>query len=158
MNPGFSLRAKLLSLLGTLSLVLKGCFPGFVHTICFRPVDAATKEPLAGVCTTWSQHKNQMFARIRHEGPNNLPPSRQNEMIKIGGMHTYWINEFIFSCPGYSNVYGFYQTPDVFSRSTLELGPQIETLGDEFDGQFIIRGNVRTASKSNGCFVVPMPK
>jgi hypothetical protein len=145
---------KLVILLGILSLAFSGC----AHRIRFKPIDATTKEPLVGVSIRWLQFKHRMFSRSGHEGPTNLPPLGQNGIIKIGGLHTWWESEFIFSRPGYSNVYGGYET-GVFKNSDFTLGERVTYFPPgPFEDEFILEGKLTSANRSNGCFTIPMHK
>jgi hypothetical protein len=143
---------KLVILSGTFSLASAGC----AHSIRLRAADSATKKPLAGVAVSWTQYKTQMFSKIKHEGPTNLTPSGQNGIIEIGGLHTWWGSEFIFSCPGYSNVYGGCWT-GVFGNSDFLLGERITYFPPGLlEDQFILEGKLTTANRSKGCFIIPI--
>jgi hypothetical protein len=151
MKRTFASNVKLHVLLATLSLVLAGC----THTLRLRAVDAATKEPLSGVNTRWTQVRYGMFIRAKQEGPTNLPASGQDGMIVVGGLHSSWLNwhnYFAFSCSGFSNVYGIYEGPP------LGLGERIFKLDGELKDAFILEGNLTSIFQSNGCYVIPMQK
>ncbi len=135
--------------LGTLSLLAMGC----THTLCFRAVDAATKEPLAGVTTEWRQDRDAMFAKSLSSGPSNLPPSGDDGVIKIAGLHKNWSTRFTLKCTGYSNVYGDYS-----GMYGLGLSGRITDFDDEYKGQFILEGKLTGGVLTNGCFLIPMQK
>ena len=71
------------------------------------------------------------------------------------GVRRYWVSRFMFSCPGYANVYGSYA-----SGSSFDLSKQISYFQPPFelDGEFALKGEPETAVKSNGCFLIAMPK
>lgn len=145
-----SFKLKTSVILFTASLVLVGC----AHTICIKVVDADTKKPLAGVSTWWLQCRQQMFAPIKHEGPTNLPPSGNDGIIKLTRVHRWWVNELAFSCPGYSNVYGI-----CYLRGEMSLGnAKSDFPGDFLEPEFFLQGTVTGASRSDGCYTVPMHK
>src|SRR5207302_9601841 len=147
MRPHFASSVRLLIALTPLSLAIS-C----ARTLRIKTVDAATGQPLAGVSTSWRQDYNGYF-RLEHEGPTNLPPSWQDGIIRIEGVHRYWGSRFIFSCPGYSNVYGFY------SVGRLGLAESVTYLpSGPLEDEFILEGKPTSASLSNGCFLIPMPK
>jgi len=126
---------------------------GCAHTIRIKIVDATTREPLEGVSTRWLQARHQMFQQLKQEGPTNLPPSRQDGTIVVGGLHTWWSSDLIFSCPGYSNVYGQYGSGILCLARRMRYFPP-----GPLQEQFILEGGVRVAEKSSGCFVVEMQK
>jgi hypothetical protein len=146
MKRSIALNLKLKVLLGIVSLVLTGCG----HTIRLKVVDAATKEPLAGVSTLFRQDYDGYF-HLKHEGPTNLPPSGHDGVIAVSGLHRNWYGRFIFSCPGRSNFFGLY------SVGSLGLADRIRYMPPgPFEGQFILEGTLTSASRSNGCFLIPM--
>src|SRR2546421_3140493 len=145
-NVQCSLRHFIIVCLGALLTV--GC----AHTISLKFVDSKTHEPLAGVSTRWLQARVQMFQTLKQEGPTNLPPSGDNGTITIKGLRHWWESEFIFTCTGYSNVYGFYDT-------SMRLAPRIQPLPMiGVPDYFLLPGDVTMASKSNGVFLIEMPK
>ena len=126
---------------------------GCAHTIRIKVVDAATREPLEGVCTRWLQARHQLFQPLDQEGPTNLPPSGREGTIVIGRLHRGWSSELIFSSPGYSNVYAHYST------GSLSLAGRMKYFAPgPLQDQFILEGNVTTADKSNGWFLIEMRK
>jgi hypothetical protein len=150
MNRNFASSMQLVILLGMMLLVALGC----AHTICFKAVDATTKEPLVGVATTWRQDRHDMIFGSDSYGPTNLPPSGKEGVIKIGGLHRSWQSRFTFSCAGYSNVYGLYS-----AGNGLSLGERISYFDDAFfKGQFMLEGKLTGGILSNGCFLIPMSK
>lgn len=138
-------------LIAALAFTLTGCCS---QNICVKAVDATTKKPLARVVTEWRQDRHQMFLHIAHYGPVKLPPSDQDGMIEIKGIRRTWESHFIFSCPGYSNIYGSFYTGGSFYLSDhisyFPPGP--------LEGEFHLEGKPQTAVESNGCFIVAMPK
>src|SRR5271154_5504733 len=105
MKPKTPSSVNLMLGLGALVGALAGC----AHSnICIKAIDATTKEPLADVTTVWRQDRHQMFRTMIHDGPINLSASHENGIIEVGAVHRNWVSTLIFSCPGYSNVYGSY--------------------------------------------------
>jgi hypothetical protein len=124
----------------------------------FRAVDATTREPLSGVNAMWTQVGYGMFQQTKQEGPTNLPPSGQNGIIivqglraPVSGLHN-WHSYFIFSCSGFSNVYGTYEGPP------LGLGERKRNfdLHGALKDAFFLEGHLTSIFPSNGCFLVPM--
>ena len=135
---------------GVLAVAMAGCAN---RSICIRAVDAKTRKPLAGVTTEWSEHRHQMFRPLTHYGPTNLPISGQDGQIEVRSLHKNWLSTFVFSCPGYPNLYGRY------SGGVLNVGTNVLYYPPgQLDGEFRLQGDTETAVKSNGCFVVPLPK
>ena len=151
MKPNLNAGPCLATLLAALALTSTGCCS---QRICIKAVDATTAEPLAGVVTEWRQDRHQMFLHIAHYGPVKLPPSGQNGVIEVKGVRRTWESHFIFSCPGYSNVYGSYSSGGSFYLSKqisyFPLGP--------LEGEFRLEGKPETAAESNGCFLVTLSK
>ena len=136
--------------LASMSLILAGCAHTMsAHTISIKAVDSATSQPLAGVSTWWRQDYKDLLLGSSHYGPTNLPPSQENGVINIRGLHPTWSSRFIFSCCGYSNVYA------ICSGDTLTLADQITSLPGD---QFILEGPLTSITPSNGCFIIPMPR
>ena len=135
-------------LLTAMALVAVGC----AHTICLKTVDATTGAPLAGTSVSWRQDRHDIVLGLASYGPTNLPPTREDGIVEAVGMRRNWSSSFVFTHPGYSNVYGGY------SRGTLTLAERTHALEGRFKGQFILEGKLTTAFLSNGCFVVPLPK
>jgi hypothetical protein len=115
-------------------------------------MDSQTKQPLAGVVTTWRQDRSDLFRGPGQIGPTNLSASGQDGMIKIEGVHGgTWSGLLIFSCPGYRKLYGYYRY----------YGPEYLNLtGNVYDEEkrFVLEQPIVTAAVTNGCFVVPMDK
>lgn len=126
---------------------------GGSHTIRLKVVDAATHQPLEGVSAQWVQARHQMFQELKQEGPTNLPPTGLDGVIKVGGLHRWWSSDFIFSLPGYSNVYGVYGTRGLTLSGRMKHFPP-----GRLQDQFYLEGNLTVADKSNGCFLVEMQK
>ena len=126
---------------------------GCTHTICLKVVDATTHQPLEGISTQWVQARHQMFQELKQEGPTNLPPTGLDGVIKVSGLHRWWSSDFIFSRPGYSNVYGLYGTRGLTLSGQLRRFP-----AGRLQDQFYLEGNLVVADKSNGCFLVEMQK
>ncbi len=132
-----------------LQLVVTGC----AHTVCLKVIDASTGRPLAGVSASWQQTYHGVL-HYGHEGPTNLPSSGENGFIKVGKLHRDWSSTFIFTRPGYSNVYGGFT-----SKGKMLLGEEIRYFPPgRLDGQFYLKGRIVSAFLSNQCFVVPLPK
>lgn len=149
MKPCLASILKLVIAFTSVSLVVAGCA---APTLCIKTVDAETGQPLAGVSTSWRQDHNGYF-HLEHEGPTNLPPSGQDGIISVEGLHRDWGSRFIFSCPGHSNVYGFY------SVGKMGLAERVTYLPPgPLEGEFILDGNLTSAFQSNGCFLVKMPR
>ena len=150
MKPKILSAANLALVLGLLVFALAGCAN---QSICIKAVDASTQKPLAGVTTEWREHRHQMFRPLTHYGPTNLPPSGQDGLIEVRGLHQNWLSTFVFSCPGRSNVYGRY------SEGVLNVGKNVVYYPPgELDGEFRFSGDAETAIKTNGCFVIAIPK
>lgn len=138
-------------LLAALSFTLTGCCH---QQICVQAVDAATTEPLAGVVTEWRQDRHQMFLSIAHYGPIKLPSSGQDGTVEVKGVRRTWESHFVFSRPGYSNVYGSY-----YSGGSFYLSKHVSYFPPgPFEGEFRLEGKPETAVESNGCFLVTMSK
>lgn len=136
------------TLLAALGFSSAGCCH---QRIFLRTVDASSQEPLDGVRVEWRQERTQMFERVTHH-TLVLPLSSQKGVIEVNGIHCSWNSYFVFSRPGYSNVYGLYQS----GRNFL-LGHRIVYLPEgEFQGDFYLSGKADKAVKTNGCFVIPM--
>lgn len=136
-------------LLTAMALVAVGC----AHDICFKTVDATTGAPLPGTSGSWRQDRHDIVLGLASYGPTNLPPSGQDGVIHVHGLRRNWTSRFVFTHPGYSNVYGIY------SRGGLGLDERVWDAGEgRFTGQFTLEGKLATASLSNGCFVVPLPQ
>jgi hypothetical protein len=148
MRPRLAFSLKLVIALIPVSLILAGC----VRTVCIKTVDAATGRPLAGVSTSWRQDYDGYF-HVKHEGPTNLPLTSQDGNISVGGLHRYWTSSFIFSCPGYSNVYGIYSLGELGLAERVRYFPP-----GPFKDEFFLEGKLTSASLSNGCFLIPMQK
>ena len=131
-----------------MALVAVGC----AHNICLKTVDATTGAPLAGTSVSWRQDRHDIVLGLASYGPTNLPPSGQDGVVEAVGLQRNWVSSFVFTHPGYSNVYGIY------SGGKLGLAERVSGLEGRFKGQFILEGKLATASLSNGCFVVPLPK
>lgn len=131
------------------ALFLIGC----AHKICLRAVDADTHEPLEGVSVQWLQARHQMFQALKQEGPTNLPPSAADGVIRVVGLHRWWTSDFIFTRPGYSNVYGGYVSGRLSLAEAMRHFPP-----GPLQDQFILQGQSRVAEKTNGCFIVEMHK
>jgi hypothetical protein len=130
--------------------VLAGC----AHSIRIKAVDATTGQPLVGVATEWRQNRHQMFQRIAHTAPTNLPPSGQEGLIEVRGIYRTWNSQFVFSLPGYSTVYGHY-----YSGGDLNLSTQVSRIPSGlFAGEFYLEGKLEAVGKTNGCFLVRMQK
>jgi hypothetical protein len=150
MKPKSPTSANWMLSLGMLASALTGCAH---QTIRLEAVDVNGRTPLAGVTTEWREHRYQMFRPITHYPPTNLPPTGQPGVVEIRGLHRNWRSTFIFSCPGYSNIYGRY------SGGTLQLGTNAVFYADGMlEGDFQFEGDTEIAIKSNGCFVIAMPK
>jgi hypothetical protein len=148
-TPGLVSTLKWLIVLGPLALVVAGC----AHDICLKTVDATTGAPLARTSVSWRQDRHDIVLGLASYGPTNLPPSGEDGVIHVGGLRRNWASRFVFTHPGYSNVYGIY------SRGGLGLAERVWDAGEgRFKGQFTLEGKLATASLSNGCFVVPLPK
>jgi hypothetical protein len=135
-----------------LAFALTGCTR---QTIRLETVDANTGTPLAGVTTEWREHRYLAFRRITHSPPMNLPPTGQSGIVEIRDLHRNWTSAFIFSCPGYSKVYGRYDD------GQLKLGTNVDfDLFGSLKGDFRFAGNsnVEMTIKSKGLFVIPMSK
>jgi hypothetical protein len=133
----------------TTAIALVGC----AHRIQLKVVDAETHEALGNVSVQWLQVRHQMLETLKQEGPTNLPPTGPDGMICVSGLHRWWTSEFIFVCPGYSNIYGLYGSGRLSlaeMKSPFPPGP--------LQDQFILEGNLKSAQKSNGCFLVEMRK
>jgi len=94
-----------------------------------------------------------MFQTLKQEGPTNLPPSGPDGVVAVAGLHRWWTNDFIFSRPGYSNVYGGYGSGGLTLGQSMRHFPP-----GPLQDQFILEGSMKAAVKSNGCFLVEMPK
>jgi hypothetical protein len=132
-------------------------FVGCAQKICLKAVDARTHEPLEGVSVQWLQARNQMFQLRKQEGPTNLPPSGTDGVIRVVGLHRWWSSDFIFACPGYSNVYGGYDSGRLTLAPAMSHYPPMPW-PDPFKDQFTLEGQLKLAQKSNGCFLVEMHK
>jgi hypothetical protein len=126
---------------------------GCAHTISLRVVDAKTCQPLEGVSVQWLQARYQMLEKLKQEGPTNLPPTGSDGTIKVKGLHHWWASEFIFSRSGYSNLYGYYDTRGLMLGGEVNYFPQ-----GQLQDQFYLKGNVKTADKTNGFFIVEMQR
>jgi hypothetical protein len=150
MRPRLAFNLKLLIALAPVALVAAGC----ARTLCVKVVDASSGRPLSGVSASWQQYYHGYF-HTGHEGPTNLPPSGDDGLIRVGELHRNWSSYFIFSCPGYSTVYGEF-TP---SRGQMIVADEIKYFPPgRFAGEFYLKGNMTSTSQSNGCFVVPLPE
>ena len=137
-------------LLVAVSLVAAGCAR---NIICFKTIDATTGAPLAGVSVRWRQDRHDIIRGLDSYGPTNLPPSREDGAVTVVELRPFWTSRFIYTCPGYSNVYGIY------NRGALGLAERVSDPGEgRFKGQFILEDNVMAACLSNGCYVVPLPR
>jgi len=132
-------------------------FVGCAHTICLKAVDARTHEPLEGVSVQWLQARHQMFQSLKQEGPTNLSPSGPDGITRVVGLHRSWTSEFIFACPGYSNVYGGYGSGRLTLAAAMSHYPPVPWPGP-FKDQFMLEGQLKLAHKSNGCFLIEMHK
>lgn len=155
-----------------LTLGLMGCA---LRTINIKTVDGRTGQPLAGVTTVWRQDRYQMFQTIVHSDPIVALPSGQDGTIDISGLHRNWTCTLMFSCPGYSDVYGQYSGSGMTLASKMECVPPLGC-GDriQFDGHanmadvrcrglgsincLFLEGENELAAKTNWCFVVKMQK
>jgi hypothetical protein len=126
---------------------------GCAHTISLKVVDATTRQPLAGVSSRWLQYHHPYFSTAKQEGPTYLPPSDSNGVIKVAGMHRWWSSEFIFSQLGYSNVYGYYNTKSLNLADQFCYYPT-----GSFQDQFILKGDIKIADKTNEFFIVEMQR
>jgi hypothetical protein len=136
-------------LLAALALVAAGC----AHDIRLKTVDATTGAPLAGTAVSWRQDRHDIVLGLASYGPTNLPPSGEDGVVHVVGLRRYWTSRFVFTHAGYSSVYGAY------SRGGLGLAERVWDTGEgRFKGQFILEGKLTTASLTNGCLVVPLPK
>ncbi len=94
-----------------------------------------------------------MFEALKQEGPTNLPPTGPDGVIKVSGLHQWWGSEFIFSRQGYSNSYGNYEAKSLTLAGQVRYYPS-----GVLQDQFYLVGDITTADKSNGCFIVEMQK
>ncbi len=94
-----------------------------------------------------------MFEKLIHEGPTNLPPSSQDGIIDVGRVHRNWQITFIFSRAGYSSVYGVYGVGKLALATNVVYYPP-----GQFEGQFFLDGELKSAVKNDGCFLVPMQR
>jgi hypothetical protein len=137
-----------------LACLLAGLSAGCVYKIRLKTIDADTHQPLEGVAVQWVQARNLMLQTIIHEGPTNLPPSGPNGIIALGGLHHWWTSEFVFTFPGYSNVYGEYQAL-AFGSGHLRLADAMQPISrGVLQDQFFLEGHVKEAVKTNGYFLI----
>jgi hypothetical protein len=142
----------LLTMLLPLLLVAAGC-ASTPNMLCVKVIDASTRRPLAGVSTSWQQYFHGYF-HLEQEGPMDIPISGNDGLISVGNLHRNWTSIFIFTCPGYSNIYGEYT-----SRNKMILADKIEYFpAGGLSGQFYLTGNMTSALASNWCFVIPLHK
>jgi hypothetical protein len=122
-------------------LLLAGC----TKTLHFAVRDAATGSPLPGVTTSWHEHRLNPLTGYSHEtGPTNLPPSGDDGLVTISGVHEHWSNRFSFSCSGYRTIYGRYHSGIVrisdrllsFPRGTSQLDAPCVEAAEK--GRFLI--------------------
>jgi hypothetical protein len=150
MKPKFLSAANLVLGLGVLVIALVGCAN---QAIRIKAVDATTGKPLAGVTTEWREHRHQMFRPVTHYGPTNLPLSDQDGLIELRDFHPNWLSAFVFSRPGYSTLYGTY------SGGYLNFGTNVTYCTNGiFATEFLFNDDPKMAIKSNGFFLLPMPK
>ncbi len=150
MKPKIPSAANLALVLGVLVFALVGCAN---QSVRIEAVDANTRAPLAGVTVEWMEHRHQMFRPLTHYGPTNFLPSDQDGMIEVHGLHQNWFSTFVFSCPGRSKVYGR------FARGVLNVATNVVYYPPgELDSEFRFAGDTETAIKTNGCFLIAIPK
>ena len=85
-------------------LLVAGCS----HTLRFKTVDATTEKPLAGVALKWEDRQKDLIFGTAHFGPTNLPPSGDDGLIVVVGVHKKRVTAFDFTKPGYVGVSCFY--------------------------------------------------
>jgi hypothetical protein len=127
---------------------------GCAHSIRVKAVDAITGQPLAGVATEWRQNRHQMFQLIAHTGPIHLSPSDHDGLIEVRPIYRTWSSQFVFSLPGYQNVYGHYS----WHRDLVVCTDVSYITSGQLEGEFRFEGKMEVASKSNWCFLVRMQK
>jgi hypothetical protein len=150
MKPKFLSVANLVLGLGVLVIALAGCANQAIH---ITAVDATTGKPLAGVATEGREHRHQMFLPVTHYGPINLPSSDQDGLIELHSFHRNWLSAFVFSRAGYSTLYGTY------AGGYLNFGTNVTFCTNGiFATEFLFNDDPKMAVKSNGCFLLPMPK
>jgi hypothetical protein len=136
--------------LGVMVIALVGCAN---QTIRIKAVDATTGKPLAGVTTEWREHRHQMFLPVTHYGPTNLSPSDQDGFIELHSFHRNWLSAFVFSRPGYSTLYSTY------AGGYLNFGTNVTFCTNGiFATEFLFNDDPKMAVKSNGCFLLPIPR
>jgi hypothetical protein len=128
------------------ALLATGC----ARTIQFKAVDAATGQPLPGVATSWSQDSNHGWLGEYHFGPTNLPPSKEDGIIIIDGIHRTKLNEFIFSRNGYAPVYGV-DSHSIFGRAD-------RTNSVSVPHGFVPDGPLDNVRPTNGFIIVQMQR
>ncbi len=73
-------------------------------TLHFKTIDARTERPLAGVNLKWVDHRNDLIF-----GPSHcLPPSGDDGLIVVVGVHKGRLTTFDFTKDGYRGVSCFY--------------------------------------------------
>jgi hypothetical protein len=82
------------------SLFVVGC----TTSLRFKTVDAKTGQPIAGVTTTYEDHAYDLLLGSFHFGPTNLPPSTDDGVVVVRGVHKKRVSTFDFSRQGYRSV------------------------------------------------------
>ena len=131
------------------AVVLVGC----ANSIRIKAVDAVTGQPLSGVTAEWRQNRHQISQLIAHTGPIKLPPSDRDGLIEVRPIYRTWSSQFVFLVPGCSNTYGQYSW-----RRNLVVATNVDYRSGQFEGEFILRGQLETAVKSNWNFIVRIHK
>lgn len=107
-------------------------------------------QSLTGVETTWRQDRYDLLLGVSHTGPTNLPPSGEDGVITVPGLHETWASCFVFSRPGYATAYGAY------CRGALSLAGRINSL--HTDTGFILEGPLAVSRATDGLVPVPMKR
>lgn len=131
-------------------MILCGC----KHSIRIKAVDSATGKPLAGVATEWRQHRHQITGPIAHTGPIRLRFSDDDGLIKVNGKYRNWISEFVFTHPGYSEIYARYGT-----GREMVVGDKVSRIDSgQLEGEFRFDGETQTVIRDDSMFVLPLKR
>jgi hypothetical protein len=132
--------------------LLTGC----ASTVVFKAVDIATSQPLAGVNTVWRMDSHDYLdITTYHFGPTNLPTSKEDGIIVVGGIYKGKASRFIFSRDGYAPVYGIYYD-DSMVRADHIYPDVFKPPFDEHTWGFNIKAPVSYIKATNGVIIVQM--
>lgn len=59
---------------------------------------------------------------VRHRGPKSLPPSKDDGIITVPGVHEAWNTSFVFTRAGFVTLYGVYGSHELSLAENTNSG------------------------------------